>query len=88
VTTVQQRAKNLLNQWHSFQTNGVCADLWNIQEGKYRLESMATKLSAVLYLGDPNENLALETQCDRFQQELDKFKQTVYRDLLHGLQTK
>lgn len=86
VTTVQQRAQKLLDRWHDFRASGSCTDLWNIQEGKDYLESLATGLSTVLYCSPADSNL--ENSCDRFEKELDKFKERVYRDLLAGLKTK
>lgn len=76
----------MLDQWHDFRASGSCVDLWNIQEGKDQLEALATGLSTVLYC-NPTDT-GLESSCDRFELELSRFKDKVYKDLLTGLRTK
>lgn len=82
VTTQQDKAQALLNEWHRFRASGACAFIFEIQEGKDRLENLATKLTAELYCADTDE---LGKACSLFESELDRLKQKVYVDLIAGL---
>lgn len=83
VTLYQDRAQLLLDEWHRLRSAGACAFLLDIQEHKDRLENLAAILSAEMYCSPVTQDL-VET-CNRFESELDRFRQKVYQDLLAGL---
>lgn len=82
VTTQQLRAQVLLSEWHRLRDSGACAFIFDIQERKDRLESLAALLSAELYCS-PVEDL--DTVCQKFEKELEKLRQNVHVDLIAGL---
>ena len=84
LTSYQDRAQLLLDEWHRLRSTGACAFLLDIQQHKDKLESLAAVLSAEMYCSPVTEDLIKE--CDRFELELDRMKQKVYQDLLVGLQ--
>lgn len=85
VTTSQLRAQELLTEWHELRLSGACAYIFDIQERKDRLETMAALLSAEMYCSPPEH---LDSICSRFEQELEKFRNRVHIDLIAGLMTK
>lgn len=83
MTTEQDRAQVLLDEWNRFRVSGACSLIFDIQESKDRLESLATRLSAELYCADADE---LYKACLQFESELEQLKQRVFVDLIAGLQ--
>ena len=84
LTLYQDRAQLLLTEWHRLRDNGACAFILDIQEYKDKLESLAIVLSAEMYCSPVTEDLINE--CNRFEIELERYRQKVYQDLLAGLQ--
>jgi hypothetical protein len=84
LTSYQDRAQLLLDEWHRLRSAGACAFLLDIQQHKDKLESLAAVLSAEMYCSPVTQDLI--EACNRFELELDRLRQKVYQDLLAGLQ--
>lgn len=82
--TSQLRAETLLSEWRRLRSSGACAFVLDIQEHKDRLEQLASVLNLELYCSAEDSNF--DDKCNQFEQELNRFKQQIYQDLLAGLQ--
>lgn len=81
---IQFRAQTLLEQWHRYRNSGSCVDLLDIQQAKDYMDKMSEVLTAQMYCS--LTDFELNIHCDRFELELFKFKNRLFKDLLSGLQ--
>jgi len=84
VNDIQFRAQTLLEQWHIYRNSGSCVDLLDIQQAKDYMDKMSEVLTAQMYCS--LTDIDLSDQCDRFEFELFKFKNKLFKDLISGLQ--